>query len=71
MSKDEIKPGDHITVSGVVTKVATECIEIKANSGRKIWVNIDDIKTHKPMKDNDGYFVKTTEFVSYKKGAKE
>ena len=50
--KDEIKPGDHVTVSGTVIKIDDRYghIIFVTKSGLEIYVNPVDVQTHKPMK---------------------
>ncbi len=53
MSKDDIKPGDHITVAGVVTEVNfIGLITIKTKSGWEFTFDPKDIQTHRPMKED-------------------
>jgi hypothetical protein len=54
LTKDEIKPGDHITVSGTVIKIDDYYghIIFVTTSGLELFVNSLDIQTHKPMKED-------------------
>lgn len=54
MNKDDIKPGDHITVSGTVTKIDDYYgrIIFVTTSGLELFVNPLDIQTHRPMGGN-------------------
>ena len=51
---NEIKPGDHITVSGVVKRIDDyyNCIFFVTKSGLELFVNPLDIQTHRPMGGN-------------------
>lgn len=53
MNKDDIKPGDHITVSGTVIKIDYYGrIIFVTTSGLELFVNPLDIQTHRPMEED-------------------
>lgn len=53
MTDKEIKPGDHVTVSGTVRRVNHDYCHISfvTKSGLEIFVNPVDIQTHRPMEE--------------------
>lgn len=52
LTKDEIKPGDHVTVAGTVKHVdALGTMSIVTKSGFVINANPQDIQTHRPMEE--------------------
>lgn len=54
LTKDEIKPGDHITIAGTVKHVDAFCtMSIVTKSGFVINANPQDIQTHRPMKERE------------------
>lgn len=53
MSKDEIKPGDHITIAGTVDYIDKYgTMSITTKSGYAINAKLEDIQTHRPAKED-------------------
>ena len=47
----DIQIGDDITISGKATLIYNEqFIIVKSQSGENYFVNVNDIKTHRPMR---------------------
>ena len=47
--KDEIKPGDHVTIAGEVTAIENGCLLVTTKTGTAFWIEAKDIKTWRPM----------------------
>lgn len=47
-SAENIKKGDDISVTGVVTAVNGGCIQITTRTGNQIWIEPGDIKMVRP-----------------------
>ena len=45
----EIQIGDDITVAGKVKLIKNGCLKIKTKNGTELWIEAEDIKTHRPI----------------------
>lgn len=43
----EIQIGDDITVAGKVKRIENGCLMIKTKNGTELWIETEDIKTHR------------------------
>lgn len=46
----DIQIGDDIIVAGKVKHIKNGCLMIKTKNGTELWIEAEDIKTHRPMR---------------------